>query len=73
MPSGYREYAGHKWPLLPQAEALGCARWGVPVLPRKQRLQRERGGQQRSRSAGGERQAATGTRSSSPSSPAGGS
>jgi len=42
MPSGYREYAGHKWPLLPQAEALGCARWGIPVLPRKQRLQRER-------------------------------
>jgi hypothetical protein len=42
MPSGYREYAGHKWPLLPQAEALGCARWGLPVLPRKQRLQRER-------------------------------
>ena len=42
MPSGYREYAGHQWPLLPQAEALGCARWGVPVLPRKQRLQRER-------------------------------
>lgn len=42
MPSGYREYAGHRWRLLPQAEALGCARWGIPVLPRKQRLQRER-------------------------------
>jgi hypothetical protein len=42
MPSGYREYAGHKWRLLPQAEALGCARHGIPVLPRKQKLQRER-------------------------------
>ncbi|HVY77908.1 MAG TPA: hypothetical protein VG898_05330 [Solirubrobacterales bacterium] len=42
MPSGYREYAGHRWRLLPQAEALGCARWGLPVLPRKQQLQRER-------------------------------
>lgn len=43
MPSGYREYAGHKWRLLPQAEALGCARLGLPLLPRKQKLQRERG------------------------------
>jgi len=43
MPSGYREYAGHRWRLLPQAEALGCARHGIPVLPRKQKLQRERG------------------------------
>ena len=42
MPSGYREYAGHKWRLLPQAEGLGCARRGIPVLPWKQRLQRER-------------------------------
>jgi hypothetical protein len=42
MPSGYREYAGHKWKLLPQAEALGCARWGIPVLPWKQRRQSER-------------------------------
>ena len=25
MPSGLPEYAGHKWRLLPQAEALGCA------------------------------------------------
>ena len=30
------------WRLLPQAEGLGCARWGMPVLPWKQRLQRER-------------------------------
>jgi hypothetical protein len=43
MPSGYREYAGHKWRLLPQAEALGCARRGLPLLPRKQKLQREQG------------------------------
>ena len=43
MPSGYREYAGHKWRLLPQAESLGCARRGLPLLPRKQKLQRERG------------------------------
>lgn len=42
MPSGYREYAGHKWRLLPQAESLGCARWGIPVLPWKQRRQSER-------------------------------
>ncbi len=39
MPSG-RGRRG--WRLLPQTEALGCARWGIPVLPRKQRLQRER-------------------------------
>jgi hypothetical protein len=42
MPSG-------KWPprggrLLPHAEGLGCARHGIPVLPWKQRLQREREG-----------------------------
>ena len=39
MPSG-RGRRG--WRLLPQAEGLGCARWGMPVLPWKQRLQRER-------------------------------
>jgi hypothetical protein len=43
MPSGYRQYAGHKWRLLPQAEALGCARLGLPLLPRKQKQQREHG------------------------------
>jgi hypothetical protein len=43
MPSGYREYAGHKWRLLPQAESLGCARLGLPLLPRKQKRQREHG------------------------------
>jgi hypothetical protein len=42
MPKGYREYAGHRWRLLPQAESLGCARRGIPVLPWKQRRQHER-------------------------------
>jgi hypothetical protein len=40
MPSG--EWPPRGWRLLPKAEALGCARMGIPVLPRKQRLQRER-------------------------------
>ncbi len=39
MPSGKGRRG---WRLLPQTEALGCARWGIPVLPWKQRLQRER-------------------------------
>ncbi len=39
MPSG-RGKRG--WRLLPQAEALGCARWGMPLLPRKQRRQAQR-------------------------------
>lgn len=39
MPSGVGRRG---WRLLPQAEGLGCARWGMPVLPWKQRLQRER-------------------------------
>jgi hypothetical protein len=39
MPSGEGRRG---WRLLPQAEGLGCARWGMPVLPWKQRLQRER-------------------------------
>ena len=42
MPRGYWEWAGHRRRLLPHAEGLGCARLGIPVLPRKQRLQRER-------------------------------
>jgi hypothetical protein len=42
MPGGYWEWNRHRHPLLPRAEGLGCARWGIPVLPRKQRLQRER-------------------------------
>ncbi len=40
MPSG--EWPPRGWPLLPHAEGLGCARWGLPVLPFKQRRQRER-------------------------------
>jgi hypothetical protein len=39
MPSG-RGRRG--WRLLPQAEALGCAREGIPVLPWKQRRQEAR-------------------------------
>lgn len=42
MPSGMLERGPHRWRLLPQAEALGCARWGIPVLPWKQRRQQER-------------------------------
>ncbi len=40
MPSG--EWPPRGWPLLPHAEGLGCARWGLPVLPWKQRRQNER-------------------------------
>ncbi len=40
MPSGVGRRG---WRLLPQAEALGCAREGIPVLPWKQRRQGERG------------------------------
>jgi hypothetical protein len=39
MPSGVGKRG---WRLLPQAEALGCARLGIPVLPWKQRRQAER-------------------------------
>jgi hypothetical protein len=46
MPSGYWEWAGKRHPLLPRAEGLGCARWGIPVLPWKQRRQSERRDQQ---------------------------
>jgi hypothetical protein len=46
MPSGHWEWNGRRHPLLPRAEGLGCARWGIPVLPWKQRLQRERRGLQ---------------------------
>lgn len=41
MPSGEWRRG---WRLLPHAEALGCARLGIPVLPWKQRRQNERGG-----------------------------
>jgi hypothetical protein len=43
MPSGVWEWNGHQHPLLPRAESLGCARLGLPLLPRKRKLQRERG------------------------------
>jgi len=43
MPSGVWVFRGHRRPLLPRAEGLGCARLGLPLLPRKQKLQRERG------------------------------
>jgi hypothetical protein len=43
MPSGVWEWAGHQHPLLPRAESLGCAQLGLPLLPRKQKLQAERG------------------------------
>ncbi|MGN6587910.1 MAG: hypothetical protein ACTHKT_10655 [Solirubrobacterales bacterium] len=43
MPSGVWEWAGRRHPLLPRAESLGCARLGLPLLSRKQKLQRERG------------------------------
>jgi hypothetical protein len=42
MRSGYWEWAGRRHPLLPRAEGLGCARWGIPVLPWKQKRQNER-------------------------------
>jgi hypothetical protein len=43
MPSGVWKWDGKTHPLLPKAEGLGCARSGIPVLPRKMKLQRERG------------------------------
>jgi hypothetical protein len=46
MPSGHWKWAGRVHPLLPRAEGLGCARNGMPVLPWKQRLRRERRDQQ---------------------------
>jgi hypothetical protein len=44
MPKGYFEWDGHKRSLLAQAEGLGCANRGLPLLPRKMKIQRERGG-----------------------------
>jgi hypothetical protein len=43
MPKGYFEWAGHKRSLLAQAEGLGCALKGLPLLPKKIRAQHERG------------------------------
>jgi hypothetical protein len=43
MPSGHYEWRpGKRRRILPQVEALGCAREGIPVLPWKQRRQSER-------------------------------
>lgn len=42
MPSGMWTRGPHRWRLLPHAEGLGCARWGMPVLPWKQRRQASR-------------------------------
>ena len=43
MPSGVWQFGPHRWRLLPKAEGLGCARLGIPVLPRKMKRQREHG------------------------------
>jgi len=43
MPKGYFEWDGHKRDLLAHAEGLGCANFGLPLLPAKMKIQRERG------------------------------
>jgi hypothetical protein len=43
MPSGVWQFGPHRWRLLPKAEGLGCARLGIPLLPRKVKRQREHG------------------------------
>jgi hypothetical protein len=43
MPSGVWQFGPHRWRLLPKAESLGCARLGIPLLPRKMKRQREHG------------------------------
>lgn len=43
MPSGVWQFGPHRWRLLPKAEALGCARLGIPLLPGKIKRQREHG------------------------------
>jgi hypothetical protein len=43
MPSGYWLYHGHHRSLLAHAESIGCARAGIPLLPSKQKRQREHG------------------------------
>lgn len=42
MPSGVWQFGPHRYRLLPKVEGLGCARWGIPVLPWKQRRQERR-------------------------------
>ncbi len=43
MKKGYAEYAGHRRKLLPKAEALDCARIGLPLMAKKIKRQREHG------------------------------
>jgi hypothetical protein len=43
MKRGYWEFDGHKGDLLAHSEGLDCARFGLPLLPKKMKLQRERG------------------------------
>jgi hypothetical protein len=43
MKRGYWEFDGHKGNLLAHSEGLDCARLGLPLLPKKMKLQRERG------------------------------
>jgi hypothetical protein len=43
MPQGYWLFRGHPWNLLAHAESIGCARLGLPLLPKKQKRQREDG------------------------------
>ena len=43
MPSGVWQFGPHRWRLLPKAEGLGCARLGIPLLPRKMKRQSEHG------------------------------
>jgi hypothetical protein len=43
MPSGVWTWDHKTHPLLPKAEALGCAHLGIPLLPSKIKAQRERG------------------------------
>ncbi|OJU82585.1 MAG: hypothetical protein BGO11_16430 [Solirubrobacterales bacterium 70-9] len=43
MPQGYWEWHGHHRDLLAHAEGLGCARYGLPLVPAKMKRQREDG------------------------------
>jgi hypothetical protein len=43
IPSGVWQFGPHRYRLLPKAEGLGCARLGLPLLPRKIERQRAHG------------------------------
>ncbi|HEX3734539.1 MAG TPA: hypothetical protein VHU86_05220, partial [Solirubrobacterales bacterium] len=43
MKKGYWVWDGHRRKLLPHAEGLGCARFGLPLMAKKIKRQRERG------------------------------